>query len=268
MVIDFHTHAFPDGLAPRAIEALNAEVPPEARAVLDGTVSDLLRSMDSAGIDRSVIWSIATAPKQVSAIVKWSLQIRSDRIEPFGSVHPDCDDLAAAVRLVAESGLKGIKMHPQYQGFAVDDRLMWPFYEAVQDCGLILGFHAGRDIAFPPEDDRAAPRRILAVHSSFPEMRIVAAHLGGWMNWEEVSETLAGTDVYLETSYTFHCMGDGEHVRRILSAHPTERILFGTDSPWRPQDEELGTVRRMIGDGEALEKVLHRNAERLLNGER
>ncbi|MGD2174625.1 MAG: amidohydrolase family protein [Candidatus Brocadiaceae bacterium] len=263
MTIDVHTHAFPDELAPRAVEALNSEIPREAWAVLDGTVSDLVRSMDEAGIERSVICSVATAPKQVEPILRWSLEVGDGRVIPFGSVHPDCADPAAEARRIADAGLRGIKLHPQYQEFAVDERRMWPLYEAVAETDLILTFHAGRDIAFPPDDDRAAPRRILAVHRDFPTMPVVAAHMGGWKMWDEVLATLAGTDVYLETSYTFDTC-DGGLIERILESHPPERILFGTDSPWRGQKETLELVREAFPDPDARRLVLGENARRLL----
>jgi len=263
MTTDFHTHAFPDGLAPKAIEVLNSEIPRDSWAVLDGTIGDLLRSMDRAGIDRSVICSIATAPKQVEPIINWSLSIASDHIVPFGSVHPGCADMAEAARKIADAGLKGLKLHPHYQEFAIDERRMWPLYEAVEALGLIMVFHAGCDIAFPPEDDRAAPRRILTVHRAFPQIPIVAAHLGGWKMWDEVAETLAGTDVYLGTSYTFN-MDSRDAVERVLDRHSRERILFGTDSPWVDQKLTLDLVRQAFPDDETREMVLATNARRLL----
>ncbi|MFO8007026.1 MAG: amidohydrolase family protein [Candidatus Brocadiia bacterium] len=263
MVIDAHTHAFPDELAPKAIEVLNSEIEREAWAVLDGTISGLLRSMDDAGIERSVICSIATAPKQEAPILRWSLSVADERIIPLASVHPETPDPTVSVRRVAEAGLRGIKLHPQYQEFAVDERRLWPLYGAMAEAGLMLTFHAGRDIAFPPEDDRAAPRRILKVHQAFPEMPIVAAHMGGWKMWDEVAETLAGTDVYMETSYTFD-MPEQEDVRRVVEMHPVERVLFGTDSPWREQGETLELVRRAYAEPAEQEMVLRRNAERLL----
>lgn len=264
MIIDFHTHAFPDGLAPRAIETLNAEVPAEAHAVLDGTVGDLLRSMDRAGIDRSVICSIATAPKQVDPIIAWSLAIRSDRIVPLGSVHPECEDVPEAVRKVARAGLVGIKLHPLYQGFTIDDPAMWPLYEAVAENGLLIVWHAGRDIAFPPEDDRAAPSRILAVHREFPSIPMVAGHAGGWKAWEEVGEKLVGTDVYLETSYSLG-MGDDEAVLSVLRDHSVERILFGTDSPWQGQAEARQQVEAVFTDECERALVMGGNGQRLLD---
>lgn len=263
VTIDFHSHAFPDSLAGHAIETINANVPPGAEAVLDGTLDDLLRSMDRAGIERSVICSIATAPHQVRPILEWSLSIRGPRIIPFGSVHPDCAEPAAEVSRIAEVGLRGIKLHAMYQNFAVDDRRLWPLYGAVEGAGLVLLLHAGLDVAFPPDDDRAHPRRILAVHRAFPAMKMVAAHMGGWRMWGAVAGTLAGSGVYLETSYSFGQGRDGQ-VREVLRRHPVERVLFGTDSPWRDQAETLAAVRDELGGEEALARMLSWNAEGLL----
>ncbi len=121
MVIDFHAHAFPDELAPRAVGGINAGLAEEEHAVIDGTVGALLVSMDRAGIGRAVLWSIATKPTQVEPIIRWSLSVASERIIPLGSVHPDAADPAADVAKVAAAGLKGIKLHPMYQGFAADE---------------------------------------------------------------------------------------------------------------------------------------------------
>jgi predicted TIM-barrel fold metal-dependent hydrolase len=231
--------------------------------VLDGTVGALVGSMDRAGIGRSVLASIATAPKQVDSILRWSLKVAGERIIPFASVHPECADAPGQVRRIARAGLRGIKLHPMYQGFFVDEPAVWPLYEAIAETGLVLLLHAGRDIAFPPDDDRADPERILRVHRAFPQMPIIAAHMGGWMKWSQVRETLAGTDVYLETSYAFG-QGCDEEVRRILITHSPERVLFGTDSPWRDQMETVKHVRAALSEPDLQELVLHRNAERLL----
>jgi predicted TIM-barrel fold metal-dependent hydrolase len=263
LAIDFHTHAFPDELAPRAIGTINAGVPRDARAVLNGTLDDLLRSMDGAGVERSVICSIATAPKQAASILRWSASIASDRIIPFASVHPESTDPAGDVRRAADAGLRGVKLHPMYQGFCADEARVRPVYEAVAEAGLILILHAGCDIAFAPEDDRAAPERILAVHRAFPGMPLVAAHMGGWRAWREVARTLAGTGVYLETSYSFG-MGADDQLGGIVERHDPQRILFGTDSPWRDQQRELDLVTSAFGGAEEAAGVLGGNARRLL----
>lgn len=262
MTIDFHAHAFPDELAEHAISTLHAGIASDYHAVLDGTVGSLLASMDRAGIDAAAICSIATAPKQVEPILRWSLETADDRIIPFGSVHPDCDGPAAAVRRIQEAGLKGIKLHPLYQGFGADDERVWPLYGAIEELGLVLVMHTGCDVAFPLDDDRASPARLLAVHRVFPGLKLVAAHLGGWQTWREAAGTIAGTGVYLETSYALG-QGEDDAVEAVWSKHSPDRVLFGTDSPWRDQSAELAAWREFLPAADRR-RVLHDNAARLL----
>ena len=264
-VTDFHVHAFPDELAGRAVEKLRAIH--GGRAALDGTVGALLESMDRAGIARSVICSIATAPKQVEPILSWSLAIRSDRIEPLASVHPASDDAPAQVERIARSGLLGIKLHPQYQDFLPDERRMWPIYEAVRQCGLILTMHCGQDLCFPADDERSHPERLLAVIEGFPGLTLVATHMGGWKRWEAALALLAGRGVYLETSYSVGVAPEGL-LRKIIQRHPPDRIMFGTDSPWRDQGEDLARTRALFADPDLRRGVLGANADGLLEATR
>ena len=123
-IIDFHTHAFPDDIARRAISKLeeNSNVPAET----DGTVAGLIRLMDKCGIEKSLIMSIATKAKQFTPILDWSVGIRTDRIIPFASVYPDSPTIAEEVAAIKAAGIKGIKLHPMYQNFNVDDRRVFP----------------------------------------------------------------------------------------------------------------------------------------------
>ena len=148
MIIDFHTHAFPDALAERAMARLRGESD-QVRAWLDGRVSSLLESMDRAGIGRAVVCSIATKPDQFEKILAWSGQIASDRIIPFPSVHPRDPQARERIGRVAEAGFKGIKFHPYYQEFDLDDPVLMPLYDRIEQAGLILLCHTGFDVAFP-----------------------------------------------------------------------------------------------------------------------
>ena len=259
--IDFHTHAFPDQLAEKALSALH-QTSGDYQALHDGTVSGLLASMDRAGIERAVIASIATKPEQVPKIIDWSLEIRNRRIIPFASLHPRGRDFKKQARRIKAVGLKGVKLHPMYQDFDLADGKLFPLYEAVADNDLILLLHAGWDIAFPG-NLQAAPGKILAVHLAFPELKIVASHLGGWRMWEEVARDLAGRTVYLETSFAAR-EAPAEVFARILESHSPDHILFGTDSPWLDQKEELQTWLDLDLPPELKEKILFRNARRLL----
>ncbi|MDX9835209.1 MAG: amidohydrolase family protein, partial [Desulfobulbus sp.] len=191
-VIDFHTHAFPDRVAATAIPALEKEG--NICSHLDGTVAGLLVSMDHAGIDRSVVCSIATRPEQFAPIFRWSQDIRSPRIVPLPSLHPADPDLLQHLDLIHAEGFKGIKMHCYYQNYLLNDPRLDPLYAALVDTGIILVIHAGYDIAYP-RVRKADPGRIRAVCRRFPGLKLVATHLGGWDEWEEVETLLVGEPV-------------------------------------------------------------------------
>jgi len=260
-IVDVHTHAFPDALADRAMARLSAEVP-GLPYYHDGRVGSLLASMDRAGIDISVVCSIATRPEQFEPILRWSAQIRSDRIVPLPSVHPADPDVIGHIEKIAAEGFKGIKLHPYYQQFVADEARMEAVYGAVSACGLILVMHTGYDIAFE-RVDRAGPQRIMGVLQRWPDLKLVTTHMGGWSQWDQVGRMIIGRCVYMETSFVLDGMDD-EAMRRMLTAHPADYILFGTDSPWDDQKRALERVRG-LGLGPELErKILSDNALRLL----
>lgn len=259
-IIDVHTHAFPDFLAPHAISRLEGQA--AVRARLDGTAAGLLASMDRAGIGRAVVCSIATEPRQFKAILQWSSGIASPRLLPFPSVHPASPEARDEVRRVAEGGFRGLKLHPEYQDFHVDDPALASFYEAIDAAGLIILFHAGHDIGFP-DSERSAPRRILQVVRSHPGLRVVASHLGGFRRWDEVAGHLLGSNLYLDTSYTLGHIPAGLFTT-IVNGHRPDRILFGSDSPWVDQAEALGQIRDLRLEPALEARILGGNAMALL----
>jgi len=258
--VDVHTHAFPDFLAPRAVAQLQKKGKTLAR--LDGTVAALLSSMDRAGVSHSVVCSIATGLDQFGAILKWSRQIAGRRIIPFPSLHPRSPASGEEIRRVAEAGFSGIKLHPEYQDFFIDDPSLADFYGEADEAKLIILFHAGYDIGFP-DSDRSSPGRIAQVRVSFPGLRIIASHLGGFRQWEDVGRTLLGADVYLDTSYVFGHIPRGL-LLEILRGHRPDRILFGSDSPWADQAESLGEIGRLGLDPGLEGLILSGNARELL----
>jgi hypothetical protein len=260
MIIDFHTHAFPDALAERALPMLEKEG--KVKAVLDGKVSSLLRSMDEAGIHASVVASIATRPQQFESIFQWSKAIASDRLVPFPSIHPADPQAVEHLRQVHEHGFKGVKLHPYYQDFDLDEQRLWPVYATLQDCGLLLLCHTGFDLAFA-RVRKCDPVRILRVLESFPRLRFVASHLGAWEDWGEVERHLIGRPIDMDVSYAIDWAGP-ERARKLILNHPPERILFGTDSPWAGQRETLEQVRQLELGAEREALLLGRNAARLL----
>jgi len=258
--IDFHTHAFPDFLAERAISELEALS--GVKAHLDGTVAGLLRSMDNAGVEKSVVCSVATKPEQFGSILGWSKEIASERIIPFPSLHPLGPKACDGIRAIQDEGFKGIKLHPYHQDFNLDDARVFPLYERIQECGLILVSHTGFDFAFP-KTRKADPERILRVVESFPELKFVASHFGSWCDWDEVRRRLLGKPIYMEISFSLELM-DGSQARDFLSAHPRTHLLFGTDSPWTDQKEAVRRLRSLELGPEMERLILSGNAEGLL----
>lgn len=233
-------------------------------ARLDGTISSLLASMDRCGIERSVICNIATNQSQFHSILRWSQKIRSDRIIPFPSFHPFDPAFAERIRTIRDEGFLGIKFHPYYQNFSIDDERLLPVYANIAECNLILVMHTGFDFAFP-QIPIAAPQKISRILETFPSLKLVTTHLGAWKQWGEVERYLLGKPVYMEISFALEFTGEDDAVRRIIVNHPAEYVLFGTDSPWTDQQE---TLDLLLGLGLGSEKerlILRENAIRLLH---
>jgi uncharacterized protein len=262
-IIDFHAHAFPDAVADAAMAKLRAEVP-QVPCYLDGKLGSLLRSMDEAGVAASVLCCIATRQGQYESILNWCGQIRSPRVIPFPSVHPADPKAVERVGQIAAEGFQGIKMHPYYQEYILDEPRMMPLYERMCREGLILVVHTGYDIAFE-RIDRGGPDRILRVVELFPDLKLVTTHLGAWEQWERVAEVLIGRKVFMDVSYAMDFVGV-EKARDLIARHPAEYVLFGTDSPWDDQQRCIRMVREMRLGAERESLLLGGNARRLLGG--
>ena len=259
-IIDFHAHAFPDHVAVKAIPAL--EKKGNVQAFHDGRVSSLVESMDRAGIEKSVICSIATKPSQFEAIIEWSKAIRSERVIPFPSVHPADQQALEKISKIKEEGFLGVKMHPYYQEFSVDEERLLPLYEKMAEVNLILVMHTGFDIGFP-RDRIADPARIVRVVEMFPSLQFVTTHLGAWDQGDEVREYIIGKPIFMECSYSLNFMSSGQ-ARDLLCNHPQDYIFFGTDSPWADQTSCIDQVKSLGLEKELERKIFFENANKIL----
>ncbi|MCX7920791.1 MAG: amidohydrolase family protein [Clostridia bacterium] len=260
MIIDFHVHCFPDELAQKAIPKLseNANIP----ARLDGTLGSLQRSMNKCGVDYSVILSIATNPLQTEKVNSWSAGVQNGGILAFGSIHPDYENWKSEIDRIKEFGLRGLKFHPDYQNFFVDDIRVFPIYEYALQQGLIIIFHCGEDPGLPLPS-HCTPKRLKDVIKAFPKGKVVAAHMGGYSYWDDVERYLVGEDLYMDTSASMGFASD-EQIKRIISDHGYQKILFGTDSPWSDQEEQIAKLKE-LNLAESVEKaILGYNAKELL----
>ena len=261
--IDFHTHIFPDKIARQAIDRL-AEESGEYVPRTDGTLKGLIASMDQAAIALSVVANIATKPGQMLPIFDFCRHIAGRRIAPLISVHPDntMADVNALFIQAAEFGIRGVKLHPMYQGFFIDDRKMYPLYQLIEHFGFFVIFHTGYDIAFPG-NAQADVERVRAVANEFKELTIVTTHVGGWRQWDRAGILGSCDNVYTETSMTLTEQTDEDFVR-MVSQFAEDRVLFGSDSPWTDQTEMLERTLGLSLSESRKEKMLYQNARDLL----
>ena len=236
-LFDAHTHAFPDAIAQSAIGALshNADIP----FFHDGRFASLCEFESRA--DGFLLLPIATKPHQTHAVNTWAAQKIGGKALAFGSVHPDSRCLTDELNELCRLGLRGIKFHPEYQQFFVDEERCFPLYEAIFAHGLPIVFHAGADLAYSPPY-HCTPKRLAHVLDAFPAARIIAAHMGGFQMEREAADLLAGRDnLWIDTAYAAGLLPP-DQFDRLLAAHRKDRILFATDAPWMRLDEAINAI--------------------------
>ena len=262
MLIDFHTHCFPDKIAKTAMEKLS-----DASGGLmnntDGTVSGLKNLMSEQNVDVSVVLNIATNAHQQSRVNDFAASINSiEGIVSFGSVYPKSEDAFDELERIKSLGLKGIKLHPDYQGFQVDDPDLRPLYKKISALGFITVFHAGVDFGFAPPYG-ATPKKLLTALKWF-DSPVVAAHWGGLSYNQEVLDLLCATPIYLDTSFGYSHIPK-YYAKAILEKHGADKILFGTDCPWQTSEMEMRLLRSLSLSQNEFEKITCLNAKKLLN---
>lgn len=261
MIIDFHTHCFPDKIAEKAVEKLSF-LSGGLKYHTDGTVNGLKTSMEKGGVDISVVLNIATNAHQQKSVNNFAKQIDNEQnIVAFGSVFPFAEDVFEQLEYIKELGLKGVKLHPDYQGFFVDDEKMKPIYKKISELGLITVFHAGNDYGFAPPYG-ATPERIERALKWF-ESPVVAAHWGGINCNEGVIEHLCSKDIYFDTSFGYSMM-PRYYAQKIIEKHGTDKILFGTDTPWHTAEMELTLLNNLGLSDSDMQKIKFLNAKKLL----
>lgn len=274
MIIDFHTHTFPDQIAASAVARLSdrANIP----AYSSGTAGGLLLAERAAGVDRSIILPVATKPEQVhhinDAAAAHNEHAFVTNMFSFACIHPDYEDWKQELDRIAARNMRGIKLHPAYQQTDLDDPKYLRILERAGALGLIVVTHAGFDIGFPgcrcctPEKARNALQAVGPV-------TLVLAHMGGWRCWDAVPELLADTTALLDTAFSLRPAeaeeGDPQWLSdeafvNLVRTFGAERILFGTDSPWADPQAELRHIRALPLSEEERAAILGGNAKRLL----
>lgn len=258
MIIDAHAHIFPEKIARKASDGIGSFY--NMRMGYDGTLRALFEEGDAAGVDRYLVQSVATVPAQVESINNFISQcVREypDRLYGFGAMHPDYENIPAEVERIISLGLRGIKLHSDFQDFNIDDERAFPIYEAAQGRLPIL-FHVG-----DPRGDRSSPERLLRVVKRFPKLTVIGAHLCGWTCWERGAELFAHSGVYADCSSSLYALSP-ERAAALIREIGVERVMWGTDYPMWGAREELERFYRLpLTQGER-ELILGENALRML----
>ncbi|MEI7904027.1 MAG: amidohydrolase family protein [Candidatus Firestonebacteria bacterium] len=262
-LIDVHAHFFPDNIAKNSIEFLEKEA--KIKAYGAGTAASLRESMKRDGVTLSINAPVATKKEQVRGINRKMIEFNKTGrdIICFGGMHPDFAEIGNVeeeIAFLSANGIKGIKLHSEYQNFNPDEDRAWPIYEACLKHNLIILFHAGVDFAYETLV-RATPERLKKI-VTLPGLKTILAHFGSYRMWDEVLKHLAGTPAYFDTAYTAEL--PEEMCRALIKSHGEDRILFGTDFPWQTAPMIREMLERAVADKEVLEKIYYKNAKKLL----
>ena len=278
MIIDFHTHTFPDKIAAAAVAHMSEAG--RLTAFTDGSDAGLIASMQRAGIDRSVVLPVVTNPEKAGHINAFSAGCNGKTaVIHLGGMHPDTPDMKKETFAAAALGLKGIKIHPVYQRTDIDDIRFLRLLEAAGEAGLFVVTHAGLDVGFPGAEQASVPKIENALRQTGP-VTLVLAHMGGWKQWAQAGALAAFPNVYVDTAFSlgrirptapgyYHeeelPLLDGEGAVRLIRAFGAHRVLFGSDSPWADQAETLALFRQLPLTQEERELILYRNAGKLMD---
>ena len=277
MTADIHTHTFPKKIARAAIEKLSGLS--HTLPFTDSTADGLRRSMAEAGIDVSLVLPVATNPRQVEHVNDASILLNDSGgetgIYSFGCMHPEYPAPEKELERLKNAGIRGIKLHPVYQGVDLDDERYLRILKTAFGLDMWALIHAGLDVGFPGVE-HASPRMILRVTERLGSDRLILAHMGSWRQWEEACKMLSGTGVMIDTSFSIGRMTPADdtltqpemlsvsEAEDIIRAYGADRVLFGTDSPWGGQKESLELFSQLRLSETDKEKILCLNAKRVL----
>lgn len=281
MMIDFHTHTFPEAISERVLAKLGRLS--HTKYFTTGSVPGLLSSMKEAHIDYSVNLPVMTTADQVekvnSALMEEQEALFLQGIITFGGMHPDYENYKKELIRLKEHNIPGIKIHPAYQNTDIDDIKMMRIIDYASELGLIVLTHAGIDIGIY-DHNYTSTSQVLKIIEEIHPPKFVLAHMGGWGCWEDVERDLAGAPVWFDTAFSIgpvtpdeaktgtpyltYNLTDEAFVR-IVRKHGADKILFATDSPWESQEDYVSRINRLPLMDSEKEKIFSENAKKLLS---
>lgn len=261
MIIDTHIHAYTDSIAQRVISKLTATA--DCPCYTDGTIRGARGMLKSCGIDYGVLLPIATKPSQQTTINNWAAEQNRDGIISFGTVHPFAEDAVDELDRIVSLGLKGIKLHNDYQGVYIFDEHCHRIYKRCEELGLPIVFHMGYD-PVSPRVHRAMPYDLIEICGKYPKLTVIGAHMGGNYAWEAVYKYIAGIpNLYLDMAFVSNII-DFDLLVDIIRKHGIGRILFASDLPWSDPKDCIRIVEQLPFGDTDKERIFYGNAAELM----
>ena len=259
MLIDAHAHVWPDQLASSALAANRL---PSLIPLADGTVGGLEADMTRSGVDISCCLGIANEARHVDRVNAFVAGLISDKRWGFGTVHVDAS-LEENLASLRRHGLRTVKLHPLFQGFALDDPRLWALLEAFgEDVAVMTHVGVGGSAR---ANALATPKMLAAIARQFPRLRLMACHFGGYKILDDAQEMLSGVDVVLETSWPPSLKRlQPDRVRRLIRNHGAERVIFGSDWPMTSPAQEIEAILALRLTDAENEAVLGGTLARML----
>ena len=268
-IFDIHTHIYPEAIAKKAVDNLcyfygfmeHFGFLPSGK----GTFEDLYASCVRDGVCGCLMLCVATNPSQVERINDFMAQTvsenTSDTFTPvgFAGIHQDYPSITREVERITSLGLKGIKIHPDIQRVDIDDKRLMGLYEMIEG-RLPLYLHMGDD---RDEFRFSATEKLAKVKRRFPNLEVVAAHMGGYTAWDKVGLITDFDKMWFDTSSTTWVISP-QRSAEVIKALGEDRVIFGTDYPVAYPCEELERFMKIELDEKTRADILYNNAARFL----
>ncbi len=259
-IVDCHCHVYPDKIAEKAVESIGRFY--DLAMFYDGKTSTLIEYGSAVGVKHYIIFSVATTPAQVQSINKYiaeTVAASDGLMTGLGTLHPDSENIEADIEQIIALGLKGVKMHPDFQKFRINDEKCDKIYSLCQG-RLPVYLHTGDSRYGFSNPDNMSP-----VLERYTDLTVIGAHFGGWSCWREAAEKLSKyKNFYVDCSSSFDWLTP-EEAKELVRIYGADKVLFGTDFPMWSHEKEIEFFKAMKLTSEEEKKILYENAVKLFS---
>ncbi len=260
-IIDSHAHIYPEKIAEKATCAIGKFYDLEMQENL-GVSDRLLKNGKSCGISKFLVHSCATKSTQVRAInefIKSECEKHSEFIG-FMTLHQDMteEEMLKEVKWCKDNGFYGIKLHPDFQKFYIDDENVEKIYRSAESVGFPILLHTGDN-----RYEYSKPFRMAKMAKKYKNVNFIGAHFGGYRCWDQTDVYKGIENVYFDTSSSLSFISLNK-AAELINTFGAEKFFFGTDFPMWKADAELERFLKIPISEDSKEKILAPNLKKLL----